>query len=182
MKNANDLPDDHAPERDSCRMCSTEWKPGPVVKRRTFLSVIVGAIYAVMGAAVLGPVFGFIGGPLFRAKAKGNWLPIANMDELQDGETKSVNYTVRERDGYMEAKRSYSLYLHRVGDEVVGFDPICPHLGCHVQFKDAKNRYICPCHGGVFTVNGDLVSGPPPHGLNKLTTKIEDGRIWLHRV
>lgn len=169
-------------ERDTCHKCGTDWKPGGEVKRRTFLGGAIAVIYGAITAAVVAPALGFVGAPLLKKKEDGHWLAVADLDELADGETKSVNYTVRVKDGYMEAKRSYSLYLHRKGNEVMGFDPSCPHLGCRVDFKASKDRYICPCHGGVFSNTGELVSGPPPHGLNKLTTKVEDGRIWLYRV
>ena len=34
----------------------------------------------------------------------------------------------------------------------------CMHLGCPVRFVEASERFICPCHGGVYDFQGK------PHG------------------
>jgi len=54
---------------------------------------------------------------------------------------------------------------------------VCPHLGCSVQWNDAKGQFVCPCHSGVFTADGTLVSGPPPRGLDELDVTIDGGRL-----
>ncbi|MGQ9737901.1 MAG: QcrA and Rieske domain-containing protein [Armatimonadota bacterium] len=87
------------------------------------------------------------------------------------------------QDGYPITQRKYSVYLYRRSDgSVVAFDPSCPHLGCRVEFRARKQRYVCPCHGGVFDVDGNLVSGLPPTGLTKLPVRVDAGKIWIRRV
>ncbi len=41
----------------------------------------------------------------------------------------------------------------------------CTHLGCTPNWIKANNRFQCPCHGGVYTKEGDVVAGPPPAPL-----------------
>ena len=159
--------------------------PGPEgqkVPRRRLLGWLVGLINFGVFASVLGPTLGFISAPMRRRAHPQAWVPVFDHDALQDGETRSVDYQMDVDDGYMTSRVNFSVFLHKQGAEVMAFDPTCPHLGCHVQFKDAKNRYVCPCHGGVFNNDGGRVSGPPPHGLNRLPVKVEDGRIWIQRV
>jgi Rieske Fe-S protein len=157
-------------------------KPEPAgVPRRKLLGWLVGIINAGVFAAVLGPVAGFIGWPLKQHKEPGRWIPVLDDAALQDGETKSVTYQIEVKDGYMMAPRKYSVFVSRKGRKVCAYDPTCPHLGCHVEYKDRRKRYVCPCHGGVFDEDGSRVSGPPPRGLTKIATKVADGRIWVYR-
>lgn len=152
------------------------------IPRRKLLSWLVGIINLSVAAAIVGPTLGFIGAPLKRKKEAGIWIPVLDDAELKDGQTKAVSYQLDVKDGYMMTRRKYSAYLHRKGGKVVAYDPSCPHLGCHVEFKERKKRYVCPCHGGVFDEDGNRVSGPPPRGLTKIATKVEDGQIWVYKA
>ena len=151
------------------------------IPRRKLLESLVGLMNLVVMTAIVAPVMGFISAPLWRKKEPGIWVDVLGLDELQDGETKSATYQIRVKDGYMMSDRRYSVFLYRKGDRIVAYDPSCPHLGCHVEFKDRKKRYVCPCHGGVFDEDGSRLSGPPPRGLSRITTKVKDGRIWLYK-
>lgn len=149
-------------------------------ERRKFLGLAVGAINAVVGIAVIGPVIGFIGAPLFR-KIVGRWVSVLPEVELGVGETKEVKFQLKVRDGYQTVEHGYSVYVRRYEDKVVAFDPSCTHLGCRVKYQGDKERYFCPCHGGVFDADGNVVSGPPPKALHQYESKIEDGQIWIYR-
>src|SRR5262245_13978018 len=142
------------------------------VPRRTVLGWLVGIINAGVFAVLLGPVAGFIGWPLKQKKQPGRWIPVLDETALVDGETKSITYEIEVKDGYMMAQRKYSVFLNRKETKVYAYDPTCPHLGCHVEYKDRKKLYVCPCHGGVFDEEGNRVSGPPPRGLTKIATKV----------
>lgn len=55
----------------------------------------------------------------------------------------------------------------------------CTHLGCHVYWEPENNRFFCPCHEGVFDVNGNVVSGPPPAPLRQYPIEEESGAIYI---
>lgn len=152
------------------------------VPRRKLLGWLVGVINLGVASAIVGPTLGFIGAPLKRRKEAAVWVPVLRADELRDGETKYVTYQLDVVDGYMTTKRNYSVFLSRKGSKVTAFDPSCPHLGCHVEYKARKRRYVCPCHGGVFDDEGNRISGPPPRGLRKIAARVEEGRIWVEKV
>ena len=46
---------------------------------------------------------------------------------------------------------------------------VCTHQGCTVSYEASYNELICPCHGGTYDINGNVVSGPPPSALYKYT-------------
>jgi cytochrome b6-f complex iron-sulfur subunit len=61
----------------------------------------------------------------------------------------------------------------------VAFSRICTHLGCLVRFDSDKKVFICPCHGGTFDMNGNVLSGPPPRPLERINLKIEGEEIVI---
>lgn len=60
-----------------------------------------------------------------------------------------------------------AVYLDEHGKRTV-LSPICPHLGCIVEWNTAEKTWDCPCHGSRFTSTGDLVAGPAESGLEKI--------------
>jgi quinol---cytochrome c reductase iron-sulfur subunit, bacillus type len=55
----------------------------------------------------------------------------------------------------------------------------CMHLGCPVRYVQAAQRFICPCHGGVYGPNGEVTGGPPVRPLDRFYTKVESGRVMV---
>lgn len=160
----------------------TDGQPNAVLRRKV-LGWLVGIINLTVIGGIITPVLVFISSPANRRGHGGKWMPVLNEEQLRPGETLPVTYEATIQDGYTTTQRKYSVYLYRRSDgSVVAFDPSCPHLGCRVEFRARKQRYVCPCHGGVFDVDGNLVSGPPPTGLTKLPVRVDAGKIWIRRV
>ncbi len=44
------------------------------------------------------------------------------------------------------------------------------HLGCPVRYVEAAERFICPCHGGVYNFRGEVAGGPPVRPLDRFYT------------
>lgn len=59
------------------------------------------------------------------------------------------------------------------------FSAICTHLGCLVEWDDKKHEIICPCHAGLFDMEGKVVSGPPPRPLPAHAVTVVDGKIMV---
>jgi arsenite oxidase small subunit len=71
--------------------------------------------------------------------------------------------------------------------DIVGFVPICTHLGCTVAWK--SGRFACPCHASQFdpTLRGQCYQGPATTGLPRLRLDMNgsdivcsgvDGIVW----
>ena len=48
----------------------------------------------------------------------------------------------------------------------------CMHLGCPVRYVVAAQRFICPCHGGVYDFRGMVAGGPPVRPLDRFYTRL----------
>jgi nitrite reductase/ring-hydroxylating ferredoxin subunit len=48
----------------------------------------------------------------------------------------------------------------------------CMHLGCPVRWVSAAERFICPCHGGVYNLRGMVAGGPPVRPLDRFYNRL----------
>ena len=44
----------------------------------------------------------------------------------------------------------------------------CTHMGCQLNWNAAEKSWDCPCHGGRFTYQGDVIQGPVVRPLKKI--------------
>lgn len=56
--------------------------------------------------------------------------------------------------------------------EVRAFSAVCTHLDCTVQFKADTSQLWCACHNGTYDLGGNVVSGPPPRGLEAFVVNV----------
>lgn len=70
--------------------------------------------------------------------------------------------------------------------EVRAFSAVCTHLDCTVQYKADTSQIWCACHNGIYDLGGNVVSGPPPRGLEKFVVNIrgegDDAEIVASRA
>lgn len=57
---------------------------------------------------------------------------------------------------------------------------VCPHLGCRPAWQQPQARFLCPCHGSAFALDGQRLFGPAPRGLRHLWVELDaGGRAWV---
>jgi cytochrome b6-f complex iron-sulfur subunit len=69
--------------------------------------------------------------------------------------------------------------LEKTGADVRALSAICTHLGCIIAWHPKAKEFICPCHGGRYDLNGNVLSGPPPRPLEKFQVKLRDGQVFV---
>jgi cytochrome b6-f complex iron-sulfur subunit len=67
--------------------------------------------------------------------------------------------------------------VQRTADGITALSMVCTHLGCLVQWQEARQQFYCPCHDGRFDRGGDVLSGPPPLPLERLPVKVLADRV-----
>jgi Rieske Fe-S protein len=79
------------------------------------------------------------------------------------------------REGFTESERKEIMAQLNV------LSNSCAHLGCPVRWFPDQQLYLCPCHGGLYDINGGWVGGPPPRGMYRYTDAEvrEDGKLYV---
>lgn len=147
--------------------------------RRTFLVRTVLAIQTAMAAALAFVLGGAILGPGFRRREE-SWLRASALGALRDNEPVAVTLRVARQDGYAQVVDRTVVYLVKVGErDVRALSSTCTHLGCRTSYDRVTRRIVCPCHGGVFDVQGNVLEGPPSEPLAPLTTRIDGDNVLV---
>jgi Rieske Fe-S protein len=152
---------------------------GETVTRRRFMVGIVNGAGGVAAAAFTLPALGFALAPVFKT-TQFEWQPVGPPSEFpRDNYVPKVITIVP---GIGEAGKS--LAYMRTRDPALDTEPAdkynqwialssrCMHLGCPVRWVDAAERFICPCHGGVYNIRGQVAGGPPVRPLDRFYTRL----------
>ena len=153
-----------------------------VTRRRLFTG---GALAAggIASAAFGLPALGFAVGPLFEKTEAANFQDVGPEADFNPetyvakvitlapdaGEPGKATVYVRKFDPTRDTDKLKQPY--------VAISNRCMHLGCPVRYVEASERFICPCHGGVYEFDGKVAGGPPVRPLDRFDTKVEGGRV-----
>lgn len=69
--------------------------------------------------------------------------------------------------------------INRRGKGFIALSRECTHLGCLVGYDKDENLLVCPCHAGLFTAEGSVISGPAPSPLQQYPLTINADTIIL---
>jgi len=67
--------------------------------------------------------------------------------------------------------------IHEEEGDLQAFSLACTHLGCIVVWNPEKKEFHCPCHDGLFDINGKVLSGPPPSPLDRWKVKVDGEKV-----
>jgi menaquinol-cytochrome c reductase iron-sulfur subunit len=148
---------------------------GESMTRRHVFAVAGQALGGVAGLVVILPAVGFAIAPIFDQPEE-DWQPVGTLDDFVSDTYEPRVITIVE--GIGEAGKT-TVYV-RQGSTDLGEDPAsyiaittrCAHLGCPVRFVQAAGNFICPCHGGVYGFQGEVIGGPPVRPLDRFQTRI----------
>ena len=151
----------------------------PVGSRRTFFRLVTRAAAGLIGLGLAIPLAEYVISPALRRRAQ-SWVEVGDLDALPEGEPTQLEYVTVTRDGYMEAKSQKAVWAVKHPDGAVTvFAPLCTHLGCGYHWDTTDRQFKCPCHGSVYDVTGEVLAGPAPRALDRLPTKIKEGRLLV---
>lgn len=146
--------------------------------RRGFLIRVIQTVHAGIGATLAFVVGGAVIAPSFSRREK-LWLPAGTMPQLAEGVPTAVTLRIARSDGASETVDRRVVYLVKTGGALQALDSACTHLGCRTRFNPDSKLIECPCHGGVYDTNGNVVSGPPPSPLARVPVRVEHDRILV---
>ncbi|MHB9091306.1 MAG: QcrA and Rieske domain-containing protein, partial [Chloroflexota bacterium] len=116
-------------------------------------------------------------------RAENPLVPMGSVDQFEVGKPVRVDFLYYKRDGWVQERNSASAWVVRKSQtEFVVFNPACTHLGCPYGWSAEQNQFLCPCHGGVFGIDGTVLAGPPPRPLDRFENRIQDGKLYVRQV
>jgi cytochrome b6-f complex iron-sulfur subunit len=131
------------------------------VNRQEFLNL---AWLASMGFffVSIGGVTYFFSMPRFKEGEFGGVITVGNTSELPEAESQPV--------GYPKVK----FWLSNTDEGVKALYTVCTHLGCLYKWSDQEDKFICPCHGSQFELDGTYIQGPAPRSLDTFAVQLVD--------
>jgi quinol---cytochrome c reductase iron-sulfur subunit, bacillus type len=156
---------------------------GETVTRR---GLMTGGALGVGGLATMAfalPALGFALGPNFSRTEPHTWQDVGSPKDFNN-----LNYTQAVIDLIANVADSgkTTIYVRRYNPAIdghttdqpfVAISNRCMHLGCPVRYVQAAQRFICPCHGGVYGQLGQVDGGPPVRPLDRFYTRLNAGRV-----
>jgi Rieske Fe-S protein len=159
---------------------------GETVTRRRFMVGTTHAAGGVAAAAFALPALGFALGPVFE-REPARWEDVGSIDRFPDDDYIPVVFTETMNVGEVGKTTAY-VRKHNPAldppvkdeyDEYVAISTRCMHLGCPVRYIAAAQRFVCPCHGGVYDFQGKVSGGPPVRPLDRFYTRVRGGQLEL---
>jgi len=163
---------------------------GETITRRRLMVATTHTAGAVATAAVLLPALGFAAGSAIFERAPVIWTPVGKPGDFPDDDY--VPRVITTTQGIGEVGKT-TVYMRRRNPDiddaegapappetdapVVAISSRCMHLGCPVRWTSAAQRFICPCHGGVYAFDGSVSGGPPVRPLDHFYTRVRNGLV-----
>ena len=160
---------------------------GETVTRRRFMELNALTVGGIASAAFGLPALGFAVGPMFEKTTVAGYEPVGvEADFSADDYTQKVITIV---DDVAEAGKT-TVYVRRTNPKLdndkfrqpyVAISNRCMHVGCPIRYVQASQRFICPCHGGIYDFQGIVIGGPPVRPLDRFRTRVRDGVVEVGR-
>ncbi len=139
--------------------------PASPNERRKFLGILLGAIGAVIAGAFAWPLFRFLS-PVDKGGA-------AEQVKVAKDQVSS------EKPHFFSFQGRPAVLLEKTPGEYVALSAVCTHLGCIVKWESEAQEFLCPCHGGRFSTNGQVLGGPPPEALATYSVAVDGNDILI---
>jgi Rieske Fe-S protein len=159
---------------------------GETVTRRRFMTLTAHGAGAVAASAFLLPSLGFAAGSALFERGEVIWTPVGAPDAFPDdayvprvitiikgiGETGKTTVFMRAHNEEIDGPPDPD-----IDDRWIAISTRCMHLGCPVRYVEASQRFICPCHGGVYDFAGRVSGGPPVRPLDRFYVRERNGQV-----
>jgi menaquinol-cytochrome c reductase iron-sulfur subunit len=159
---------------------------GETITRRRFMTGTAHTAGAVAAASFALPALGFAIGPIFKSAPvrwevagptemfpDNNYIPVVITLTPGIGEAGKTTVFVRKHNPAIDTD------IYDRHTPYIAITSRCAHLGCPVRWVEAAERFICPCHGGVYDLLGRRVGGPPVRPLDRFNTRVTKGMVEI---
>ena len=137
------------------------------ITRRDFLNVIKKGLAATGLTALLGPFVAYFYPPSLE-EMPSEAVRVGTVDEIPPGSSLTVHFG------------RYPAIIIHTSEGLKAYSAVCTHVACIVKWDPETEEIYCPCHEGYFEpLEGNVIFGPPPFALEKLSLRIENGEVFI---
>jgi menaquinol-cytochrome c reductase iron-sulfur subunit len=161
---------------------------GETVTRRRLMEGTVLLAGGIATMAFTLPAVGFSLGPVFEDTTPERWQDVGPSGDFNDESyvPRVINLVPEVGD-----PGKTTIYVRRFNPErdkevdgqdnqpYVAISTRCAHAGCPVRYIQASQKFVCPCHGGVYGFEGTVEGGPPVRPLDRFYTRVQGGRVQI---
>jgi Rieske Fe-S protein len=142
--------------------------------RRTFLKKVF-SLFSMIGLLIITGIYLLFAFPKNIRKKKTVFVVACGEEELpvQGVRQYHVEYSLHGK------PVTRKIFIVNTGKEIFALSSSCTHLGCLIYWYRPENRFRCPCHSGQYDIGGNVVAGPPPAPLNRLSLKIQHEKVYI---
>jgi len=140
------------------------------VNRRRFLDAVLGTGFVSTIVAIAYPVWRYL-------------IPPVSGEPATQSVVAAQASAVKANSGVVFKFGSKPALLIRTPEgELQAFNAVCTHLECTVQYKSDTSKIWCACHNGMYDLQGNVVSGPPPRPLERLVVNQRGNDVVVSRA
>jgi Rieske Fe-S protein len=137
------------------------------ITRRDFFSILKKGLAGMGLTALLGPFIAYFYPPSLE-EVPTEPVRVGTVDEIAPGESITVPFG-----------RYPAIVIHTT-EGLKAYSAVCTHFACICKWDSTTQEIYCPCHAGYFEpLQGNVISGPPPLPLEKITLTIINGEIFI---
>ena len=149
------------------------WK----MTRRKFLKVWQVAVGMIVSFISAPTIYFWWSDRSGHAKIDDPWIDAGKVEDLPKDQWEKEILLFQRRDRWASFEREELIYIYRSAQDITVFSAICPHAACLIRKND--EGFGCPCHKSSFASDGNVLTGPSPRSLDRLDTKVQDGRLYV---
>jgi menaquinol-cytochrome c reductase iron-sulfur subunit len=147
--------------------------------RRAFHLAAVYVLGALIGLALAIPTALYLLVPP-RPRKQSRWIDAGDISALTPGSPVEMNFQQSRLDGWkLVTEKKTAWVVKAPNNKIVAFGPQCTHLGCAYHWEASSSKFMCPCHGSYFSLDGKVLDGPAPRPLDRYVSKIENNRLQI---
>ncbi|HEX3604760.1 MAG TPA: Rieske (2Fe-2S) protein [Candidatus Dormibacteraeota bacterium] len=153
----------------------------PTLTRRQWLGITAAGSGLITVMLTL-PALGFVLSPLFQRQRRETYR-VGPVDDIPTATPTALTVGVSSGEAYDTTRVDRTVYVVRRQDgSILALANTCTHMQCNVHWSTELNQFLCPCHGGLYDLEGRNVGGPPPSPLPQWVHELreEDGQTVLY--
>jgi menaquinol-cytochrome c reductase iron-sulfur subunit len=147
------------------------------LSRRQFATLGTQLAGATVGLLLGIPIVGYLLSPLFRSQSTSE----ARVGDISGvPEAKPTKFTVEFPAGeWSGARVKGAVYVVKRNQALKVFSNVCTHMQCPVHWDESLNQFLCPCHGGLYDMEGRNIGGPPPKPLPEYVHRLDGTTLYV---